>query len=202
MPVPWARPDEECSMEDAAASRPVNRGSRSSRHVAELGNAGIWIYREFKVGRLRQAALQRGRTARHRSSARPWGTMSRSALLARQLGMSRDLGAARRWLIAAVLSHLVISIVHGQAHAGAHVPLSRAANLFVFIVILAGPLVGLALTWPAERIGIWTIAITMAGSLVFGVVNHFVLPSPDHVAHVDRALATVVHDDRGAARPD
>jgi hypothetical protein len=112
--------------------------------------------------------------------------MSRFALVARQLGMGRDLGTARRWLTAAVLAHLVISIVHGHAHAGAHVPLSRAANLFVFIVILAGPLVGLVLTWPAERIGIWTIAITMAGSLVFGVVNHFVLPSPDHVAHVDR----------------
>ena len=29
------------------------------------------------------------------------------------------------------------------------------------------------------------IAVTMAGSLVFGLVNHFVLDSPDHVAHVD-----------------
>jgi hypothetical protein len=89
-----------------------------------------------------------------------------------------------RWLAAAVLSHLVISIVHGAAHAEAQVPLSREATLFVFIVILAGPVVGLALTWPAERIGSWLIAITMAGSLVFGLVNHFVLASPDHVGHV------------------
>ena len=59
-----------------------------------------------------------------------------------------------------------------------------SANLFVFSVILAGPLVGLVLTWPAERIGTWLIAMTMAGSLVFGVVNHFVFASPDHVAHV------------------
>lgn len=41
-----------------------------------------------------------------------------------------------------------------------------------------------ALTWPAERLGGWLIAITMTSSL-FGVVNHFVLVSPDHVAHVD-----------------
>ena len=54
-----------------------------------------------------------------------------------------------------------------------------------YIVILAGPLIGLALTWPAERIGSWLIAVTMAGALVFGVVNHFLLSSPDHVAHVD-----------------
>jgi hypothetical protein len=103
------------------------------------------------------------------------------ALLARQLGMSR-----RITLTAVVFSHLAISMVHGAAHAGAQVPLSRAANLFVFIVILAGPVVGLALTWPAEQLGSWVIALTMAGSLVFGLVNHFVLASPDHVAHVAR----------------
>jgi len=92
---------------------------------------------------------------------------------------------AWRWLIAAVLVHLLISAVHGLAHGRAQVPLSLAANLFVFIVILAGPLIGVALAWPAERLGAWVIAITMAGSLVFGLVNHFGLPGPDHVAHVD-----------------
>jgi hypothetical protein len=89
------------------------------------------------------------------------------------------------WLTTAVLAHLAVSIVHGAAHAQAQVSLSFAANLFVYIVILAGPLLGLALTWPAERIGSWLIAVTMAGALVFGVVNHFMLSSPDHVAHVD-----------------
>jgi hypothetical protein len=98
--------------------------------------------------------------------------------------MSRNANPARRWLTATVLLHLVISMVHGWAHAQANVPLSQAANLFVISVILAGPLVGLVLMWPAERIGTWLIAITMAGSLVFGLVNHFVLASPDHVAHV------------------
>jgi len=100
--------------------------------------------------------------------------------------MSGDTKPARRWLTAAVLTHLAVSIVHGTAHAGAHVPLSPAANLFVYIVILAGPLVGLALTWPSERMGSWLIAMTMTGSLVFGLVNHFVLAGPDHVAEVAR----------------
>jgi hypothetical protein len=100
--------------------------------------------------------------------------------------MSRDAGLdTRTWLTAVVLAHLVISLVHGLAHAQAHVPLSRAANLFVFLVILGGPLLGLALLRPAQRIGSWLIAVTMAGSLVFGVVNHFVLAGPDHVTHVD-----------------
>ena len=92
----------------------------------------------------------------------------------------------RGWaLTTVVLVHLAINILHGRAHAGAQVPLTLAGTLFVYIVILAGPLIGLAVAWPAERIGGWLIAVTMAGSLVFGLVNHFVLSSPDHVAHVD-----------------
>ena len=83
--------------------------------------------------------------------------------------------------------HLVISIVHGAAHDGAHVAMPAAANLFVFVVILSGPLVGLALLWRFPRIGGPLVAVTMAGSLLFGVVNHFVLPSPDHVAQVAAA---------------
>jgi hypothetical protein len=99
--------------------------------------------------------------------------------------MSKNDSSAWTWLIAVVFAHLLVSIVHGVAHAQAQVPLSRAANLFVFLVILAGPLIGLALTWPAARLGSWVIALTMSGSLVFGLVNHFVLASPDHVNHVD-----------------
>jgi hypothetical protein len=90
----------------------------------------------------------------------------------------------RRWLTVVVLLHLLVSIVHGAAHDEAGVPLSFAASVFVFAIIVAGPLVGLAVTWWARAIGAWLIAATLAGSFVFGVVNHFVLAGPDHVAHV------------------
>lgn len=89
------------------------------------------------------------------------------------------------WLAAAVLGHLVISLAHGGAHARAHVALSRIGGLFVLTVILAGPLVGLALAWPARRLGAWIVALTLGASLVFGVVNHFVRISPDHFSQVD-----------------
>jgi hypothetical protein len=101
------------------------------------------------------------------------------------MGMSTNRRRVRTALVAAVLAHLVISIAHGTAHTGARVPLSPAASLFVYAVIVAGPLVGLALVWLAESLGIWVIMLTMAGSLVFGVINHFVFDSPDHVSHVD-----------------
>jgi hypothetical protein len=87
-------------------------------------------------------------------------------------------------MAAAVLAHLIITMAHGAAHTGAQIVMSPVANLFVFIVILAGPLVGLALLWRSARLGSLIVALTMAGALVFGVVNHFVLESPDHVQHV------------------
>jgi hypothetical protein len=89
------------------------------------------------------------------------------------------------WLIAAVVAHLAISVAHGTAHTRANVPLTPIANLFVFVVILAGPLLGLALMWVSVRTGAWLVATTMVASLVFGILNHFVFVSADHVARVD-----------------
>jgi hypothetical protein len=88
------------------------------------------------------------------------------------------------WVAGLVVVHLVISIVHGLAHDGARVPMSTAANAFVFVVILAGPIAGLVLTRWSPPSGNWLIAVTLLASLIFGVVNHFVLVSPDHVGHV------------------
>jgi len=91
------------------------------------------------------------------------------------------------WLAATVVAHLAVSVVHGAAHQGAAVPLSPAATLFVFVVILAGPLVGLGVSWWAERAGGWILAATLGGSLLFGLVNHFAMAGPDQVSHVDAA---------------
>ena len=87
-------------------------------------------------------------------------------------------------LAAVVVGHLLISVVHGAAHGGAHVPMSLAANLFVYIVIVAGPLIGLALVRRAQRLGGGIVAATMAASLLFGVMNHFVLGGSDHVSAI------------------
>jgi hypothetical protein len=90
-----------------------------------------------------------------------------------------------RWAMSAVvLVHLAINIVHGRAHDGASVPLSVAAALFVYIVILAGPLAGLVVSVWRPVAGAWLVAATMAGALVFGLVNHFIIAGPDHVDHV------------------
>ena len=99
---------------------------------------------------------------------------------------SHTIDGTRRdyWLAAAVLTHLVITFVHGAAHGGANVPLGPVAALFVLLVIEVGPILGLVLSRSRPVLGGWTVAATMAGALIFGFVNHFVLISPDHVSHV------------------
>lgn len=88
------------------------------------------------------------------------------------------------WLWTVVMAHLAITIAHGRAHAGAQVPLPFAGALFVYIVILAGPLVGLGVSYWRPRAGSGIVAAAMGGALLFGLINHFVLAGPDHVAQV------------------
>ena len=110
--------------------------------------------------------------------------LSHSSGLDRHYGMNGDDPSARLRLTALVVLHLVISIAHGTAHDGAHVPMSLAAKAFVVLVVVGAPLVGLALLWWKPQAGSWVIASAMAGSFAFGVVNHFVFTGPDHVARV------------------
>lgn len=84
-----------------------------------------------------------------------------------------------------VLFHLVVTMLHGWAHTGAVVPVSTAANIFIFSVIIAAPLVGVGILWFFSiSAGAWLLALSLGGALIFGVVNHFMLDSPDHVAHI------------------
>jgi hypothetical protein len=87
--------------------------------------------------------------------------------------------------------HLAISIAHGRAHTGAQVPLPLAAALFVYIVILAGPIAGRAMTRWRPRAGALIVTASMTGALVFGLVNHFLIDGPDHVAHVAAGWRTL-----------
>jgi len=83
---------------------------------------------------------------------------------------------------AIVLVNLVVNLVHGAAHRDLHIDLSAAETLFVVVVILAGPLLAMALLWTAwQRLGLGLLALTMGGSLVFGLYHHFVAADPDHV---------------------
>jgi len=83
---------------------------------------------------------------------------------------------------AIVLVNLFINIVHGAAHMELQIDLNPAEKLFVALVVLAGPLLAMALLWTRwQRLGLGLMAATMAGSLAFGIYHHFMAMSPDHV---------------------
>ena len=85
----------------------------------------------------------------------------------------------------AVLAHLVVNILHGRAHEDLGVGLNTFQNIYVFGVILIAPLIAMLLLWTRyARTGLLLLVISMAGSLIFGVVYHYVVVSPDHVSHL------------------
>ena len=86
---------------------------------------------------------------------------------------------------AAVLVHLAVNLLHGRAHGELGVGLSAWQNIYVITVILIAPLIAMLLLWTRyARLGVLVLVISMAGSLIFGVIHHYVLVSPDHVSHL------------------
>lgn len=93
--------------------------------------------------------------------------------------------SSRAWVTIAVLAHLIVNIFHGQAHTRLGVGLSNWQQLFVLGVILIAPLVALVLSFTRyRRAGVWLLLVAMLGSLIFGTVYHYIVISPDHVAHL------------------
>ena len=84
-----------------------------------------------------------------------------------------------------VLAHLVVMMFHGQAHQKLGVGISAWQNIFVLVVIAIAPLVAMLLIWTRlARLGLILLTVSMAGSLIFGLVYHYVVVSPDHVSHL------------------
>ena len=85
----------------------------------------------------------------------------------------------------AVLAHLVVVLLHGQAHTRLGVGLSNWQQTFVILVILLAPLVALLLSWTRyARAGVWLLLVSMLGALIFGAAYHYLIISNDHVAHL------------------
>lgn len=85
----------------------------------------------------------------------------------------------------AVLAHLVVVVLHGQAHTRLEVGLSEWQQVYVLAVILIAPIVALVFTFTRYvRGGLWLLLVSMLGSLIFGICYHYLIISPDHVAHL------------------
>lgn len=87
--------------------------------------------------------------------------------------------------IVAVLVHQVVSLAHGYAHTQLGVGLSTWQNFYVLSVITLVPLIALIFLWlRRSRVGFMVLALSMAGSFIFGAYYHYIGISPDHVSHL------------------
>ena len=89
------------------------------------------------------------------------------------------------WVTIAVFAHLIVVLLHGQAHTRLDVRLSNWQQLYVLAVIVLAPLVAFALSFTRyARDGLWLLLASMLGSLIFGACYHYLIISSDHVAHL------------------
>ena len=84
--------------------------------------------------------------------------------------------------IAIVILHLLIVTPHSMAHTQLQIGMNNWQNIYIGLVILLGPIVSAALLAIRRKTGFSLLALTMAGSLVFGVYYHFIAAGPDNVA--------------------
>ena len=91
----------------------------------------------------------------------------------------------RALITIAVLAHLVVNILHGQAHTSLGVGLCTWQQTYVLAVILAAPLLALVLAFTRyTKAAFWLLLVSMLGSFIFGGLYHYVIISSDHVAHL------------------
>ena len=91
----------------------------------------------------------------------------------------------RSVITALVAVHLVASFWHGGAHTELSVDLSPIQLTFVISVILLAPIAAGVLVWTRfVTIGLWLLLLSMAAALLFGVYHHYILVSPDNIAHL------------------
>ena len=102
-------------------------------------------------------------------------------------GTGREVGTVRRdgafICTAVVVVSVAVNVVHTASHAGQHVMSLPSWQLaFIAVVIYAAPVVAAVLLWTTYRAtGAWLLVASMAGSLVFGLLYHFLVPGPDNV---------------------
>ena len=89
-------------------------------------------------------------------------------------------------LIAGLVTiHLAASLWHGSAHTLLALVLPPDKNAFVYVVIIIAPIVAAGLVWTRYiSMGLWVFFVSMLGALLFGAYHHYVLVSPDNIAHL------------------
>lgn len=84
-----------------------------------------------------------------------------------------------------VLVHAVVVLWHAWAHLTLDVNMTGLQNGFIGVVIIATPILAGVLVWTRfHRAGVFMLAVSMLGALVFGAYHHFLKPGIDHISGV------------------
>ncbi len=91
----------------------------------------------------------------------------------------------RRLTFLLVAIHALVLLGHNAAHRELAVHLNAWQTFFAFSVIVVAPVLAVVLVFTrTARLGFALLAAGMLGALLFGVYHHYILISPDHVAHL------------------
>jgi hypothetical protein len=84
-----------------------------------------------------------------------------------------------------VLLRQVVAQLHGMAHEEVGVGLAPWQWAFVYLVIVAAPIVAVVLYWTRwSQWGAMLLGVSMPAGMLFGVYYHFIAISPDNVRHL------------------
>jgi hypothetical protein len=91
-----------------------------------------------------------------------------------------------RLAIAALAAvHLIVTLWHSGAHSELQIGLPPLKLAYAYAVIVVLPPVAAALLWTRfTRLGLWLFFLSMVGSLLFATYHHYILVSPDNIAHL------------------
>jgi len=81
--------------------------------------------------------------------------------------------------------HLLVTLWHSGAHSELAIGLPPLKLAYAYAVIVIAPPVGAALLYTRfARLGLWVFFLSMLGSLLFATYHHYILVSPDNIAHL------------------
>lgn len=90
-----------------------------------------------------------------------------------------------RYGTAVIILHAIVVFLHALAHMYIPVPVTPSQSIFIVTVIMTAPVVAMVLLWTSfRRTGVLLLLGSMLGALIFGVYNHFIVISPDHVSQI------------------
>jgi hypothetical protein len=113
-----------------------------------------------------------------RRQPRAWSAAKQSSV---EIGeeMRRSRQPLGRLGVIIVALHFVVVVVHSGAHINLHVDTNLWQSVYIFLVIVALPLLAGILLWRG-RGGFLVLLFSMLGALIFGVYYHFITAGIDN----------------------